>query len=158
AGAFTLWGLSGAVHDPRSVDLAQGGECLRTLTGATVNSALDGISGNMVYGNTNCSPNGPFAFTRDTISLVRSVSISPQARRTSVGGTVTFSATLDAGPGTSAAVNWSTANTAVATVTSAGMVTGVAPGTTSLTATSLADPTKTSTTTITVASAATVRS
>ena len=158
SGAITSYGLSGAVHDPRSADLAQGGECLRTLTGATVSSALDAISGNMVYGNPSCGANGPFAFTRDTISLVRSVSISPQSPRINVGATATLTATLDIGVGTSPTVNWSTSNTAVASVTSGGVVTGVAPGTSTLTATSIADPTKVSSTTVTVASSATVRS
>jgi serine protease len=48
------------------------------------------------------------------------------------------------------AVNWTSSNTAVATVSSTGVVTAVAPGTATITARSVADPTKAATVTVRV--------
>jgi uncharacterized protein YjdB len=157
-GIVTVTPLSGRLADPLTVDVAQTGECMRTLTGAAVSIGLDAISGNMVYGNTACGTGGLFGFTRDSISVVRSIAISPLAPVITVGATTTFLATLDVGAGTNPAVTWSTSNPNVASITVAGAATGVAAGTATISATSLADPTRVSSTTITVGSSATVRS
>ena len=81
---------------------------------------------------------------------VTSVSVTPASASIAVGATVTLTAT--AAPGTAdQRVTWSSADGAIATVSSTGVVTGVAAGGPVLIiATSVDDPTKTDTSSITV--------
>ena len=70
---------------------------------------------------------------------VTSVSLSPSTAALSVGQTAQLSATLRDASGntlTGRTITWSSSNTAVATVTQAGAVTGVASGSATITATS----------------------
>jgi hypothetical protein len=70
---------------------------------------------------------------------VASVAVTPDSSSVAVGGTVQLSAaTADAGgePLSGRPVTWSTDNAAVATVSGTGLVTGVAPGSATLAATS----------------------
>jgi hypothetical protein len=69
--------------------------------------------------------------------VVASLTIAPGSASVAVGETVQLTATpRDAGGSvlTDRAIVWASGNAAVATVTAAGVVTGVAPGTTSVTA------------------------
>lgn len=81
---------------------------------------------------------------------VTNVSVTPASASIAVGATVTLTAT--AAPGTAdQRVTWSSADGAIATVSSTGVVTGVAAGGPVLIiATSVDDPTKTDTSSITV--------
>ena len=68
---------------------------------------------------------------------VRAVLLQPAALTLDAGASQALTATVDADPGVSApAVTWSSAAPAIATVSAAGVVTGVAAGTTTITATS----------------------
>jgi len=74
-----------------------------------------------------------------TNAPVASVTVTPPSASVMVGQTATFEArTLDAGGNvlTGRAVTWSTSSEGIATVTQAGVVTGVAPGNATITATS----------------------
>lgn len=77
-----------------------------------------------------------------------SIAVSPPSASIVVGQTQTFTATV--GNTTNTAVTWTSSNTGTATVSAAGVVTGVAAGTATITATSVADPTKQATAAITV--------
>jgi trimeric autotransporter adhesin len=81
---------------------------------------------------------------------VRAIQVSPTNASIRAGDSQPFSAAFDADPGVSTAVTWTSADNAIATVNTAGLVTGVAPGTTTIRATSVADPRRTATGAITV--------
>jgi uncharacterized protein YjdB len=82
--------------------------------------------------------------------LVHSVTVVPVSVTASVGQAVTFVASVNADSGLTSAVSWVSTNPAVATVTSAGVVTALTPGQTTIVATSSADPTKTGAGSLTV--------
>jgi Bacterial Ig-like domain (group 2)/Cadherin-like domain len=71
--------------------------------------------------------------------IARTVTVSPDSASVNVGGTQQFTAAvtdLHGNPLPGAPVTWSSGNPAVATVSSTGLATGVAPGSTAITATS----------------------
>jgi hypothetical protein len=76
---------------------------------------------------------------------ITAINVAPQAATVGVGGTQAFSASVVTNGGTGTidlAVSWSSGNTAVATVNAtSGVVTGVTIGSTTITATSVADNT-----------------
>jgi hypothetical protein len=88
--------------------------------------------------------------------LVSDVSIDQGDQTIEVGDTVQLSVTVGASGGASQAVTWSSDNTAAATVSDGGLVTGVAQGTAVITATSVANPNRSDSITVTVTSAGTV--
>ena len=90
----------------------------------------------------------------DVRGRVHSVVVSPSPASLRPGATLQLTATVDADPGVSRAVSWTTGNAAVATVSNTGMVTGVADGTTTITATSLANPLRVGSAQVTVVSTA----
>jgi hypothetical protein len=73
-----------------------------------------------------------------TAPAVRSVVVSPQNAIMKPGDEQAFVANVDADPGVARTVTWASSNNAVATVTAAGVVTAVAPGAATITATSTA--------------------
>ena len=85
-----------------------------------------------------------------TAPAVRSVVVSPATVSLQVGQSVTAIATVDRDAGASGAVTWASSNAAVATVTSAGVIAGVAQGTAVISATSTADATKAGALSVTV--------
>jgi uncharacterized protein YjdB len=85
---------------------------------------------------------------------VTGVTVSPATASIHAGATTQLTATVAPANATNPAVNWTSGNTAVATVSASGLVTAVAAGTTVITATT-ADQGKASTATITVTPAAT---
>ena len=89
--------------------------------------------------------------TRVPQTAVTSVTVDPATASINVGGTEQLSATVAPG-GASQAVTWHSSDLLVATVNSAGLVTGVGAGTATITAFSVADGTKTDTAAITVSS------
>jgi len=88
--------------------------------------------------------------TGTTVS-VTGVSVSPTSTSISVGGTATLTATVSPSNATNKAVSWTSSNTSVATVSSSGVVTGVAGGSATITV-KTSDGSFTATTTVTVAS------
>jgi uncharacterized protein YjdB len=76
---------------------------------------------------------------------VVSVAITPATPTIIVGQNVPLTATVSVVGGASTAVTWSSSQASIASVTSAGVLTGVAVGSASITATSVADPTKSAT-------------
>jgi N-acetylneuraminic acid mutarotase len=71
--------------------------------------------------------------------IVVSLSVSPSSAQVATGETIVFTAGLSdpyGSPVTGRAVNWSSANTSVATVDASGHVLGIAPGSVAITATS----------------------
>lgn len=82
-------------------------------------------------------------------TAVTSVTVTPATASIAIAETEQLAAAV-APIGASQAVTWSSATPSVATVNSSGLVTGVSAGTAVITATSVADGTKTDTATITV--------
>lgn len=87
--------------------------------------------------------------TRAPFVPVTSLAVSPTTASIAVAGTRQLTATASPS-GASQSVTWASATPSVATVNSSGLVTGVSAGTAVITATSVSDPTKTATSTITV--------
>jgi uncharacterized protein YjdB len=88
-----------------------------------------------------------------TVRNATAVSVSPTAATVDVGGTRALTATVTSENGSTTAVTWRTGNASVATVSAAGVVTGVAVGTTDVVAVSVADTTRRASSTITVEAA-----
>ncbi|WP_411279973.1 beta strand repeat-containing protein [Gemmatimonas sp.] len=86
-----------------------------------------------------------------TVRYAAAVSVSPTTATVGVGGTRTIVATVTTENGSTTAVTWRTSNASVATVSAAGVVTGVTVGTTDVIAVSVADTSRRATSTITVA-------
>ena len=78
-----------------------------------------------------------------------SITLSASSIAIIAGNTSTLIATIDADPGVSKAVTWSSAASSIASVNN-GVVTGIANGATIITATSVADPTKKATVSVSV--------
>ena len=87
---------------------------------------------------------------------VRAIQVNPTSATIRVGDIQSFSATFDADPGVSRAVTWSVDNPSIARVSALGEVTGVAPGTAVVRATSVADTRVSATASITVGSLRTI--
>jgi trimeric autotransporter adhesin len=110
---------------------------------ATVNSST-GLVTAVAPGSTSVTASSEGQSGSATVTVtnvpVASVSVSPESASLTVGGTRQFTATTRAQDGTvltGRTVTWSTGNASVATVNSStGLVTAVAPGSTSVTATS----------------------
>ncbi|MNJ72493.1 Bacterial Ig-like domain (group 2) [compost metagenome] len=77
------------------------------------------------------------------------VNVSPATATVAVGNVTNLLATV-APAAAVQAVTWSSATPATATVSASGVVTGVAAGSVVITATSVSDPSKTDTSTVTV--------
>jgi len=77
-----------------------------------------------------------------------SIAIAPSSATIAVGATQSLAAAVSGT--TNTAVNWSTSASSVAAVSSSGVVTGIAPGTATITAAAVADPSRIATATITV--------
>ncbi|MBS3967375.1 MAG: Ig-like domain-containing protein [Truepera sp.] len=81
---------------------------------------------------------------------INSVTINEANQSIVVGGTFNFTATVDAVGGADPVVTWSSSDETVATVDTNGVVTGVAVGTATITATSVFDSTKAASVVVTV--------
>jgi beta-glucanase (GH16 family) len=82
---------------------------------------------------------------------VSGVAVTPPTSQVEVGKSVQLSANVSPSNATNKAVNWSVSNTSIASVNASGSVSGLAPGTVTVTART-ADGNKTATATITVVS------
>lgn len=114
----------------------------------------EGIYWNYWYHTWKAFSVSPFAnavvFTL-TSSGIKAVSVSPTTANVAVGQSVSLTATVETEGFASKAVNWTSSDGKVATVNRAGMVTAVAKGTVTITATSAYDSTKKATATLTIA-------
>ncbi len=89
-----------------------------------------------------------------TAVKVSSISVAPSSKTLEVGGTQQLTATVSPDNALDQTVTWSTSNSSVATVSSTGLVTAVAAGTCTITATAHDGSGKTGTCAITVTAAA----
>ncbi len=85
-----------------------------------------------------------------TVRAARTVSVSPDTASLVAGAQQQLAATVVIEDGLSTKVVWSSSDTSVATVSDAGMVSAVAAGSTTITATSIADATRTGTASVIV--------
>ena len=90
--------------------------------------------------------------TMSSLNLT-SVTLNKNALALVVNGTETLTATVNGENNPSQAVNWTTSNSNIATVSSSGLVTGKATGSATITATSALDNTKSASCTVTVSAA-----
>lgn len=113
---------------------------------ATVSSA--GVVAGIAHGSVTITatavvdPTKQATASVDVRGQVRAVTVSPSPAGLRANTTLQLTATVDADPGVSPGVSWTTGNAAVATVSQTGLVTGVSDGTTTITAKSLADPSR----------------
>ena len=82
-----------------------------------------------------------------------SVTVSPSTASVGVGETVQLTATVNPSNASPKTVTWTTSNSSYATVSTSGLVTGVAAGTVTITATSTSNPSLSSNCTVTVTAA-----
>jgi len=87
--------------------------------------------------------------TRVSATAVASVAVTPSAPTVAIGATEQMAAAITPS-GASQAVTWHSSDLGVATVNSKGLVTGVGAGSATITAYSVADPTKSDSQTVTV--------
>lgn len=90
-----------------------------------------------IHGRVYMSSAGRGVVYMDSDVLVTNVTLTPATASTFVTGTRQLAATVLPANATYPSVTWASSNTAIATVNAAGLVTGVLPGTTTITATAL---------------------
>ena len=93
---------------------------------------------------------GSISITVNARPAVSAVSIAPASTTMNVGATQALTATVTAIGGASTAVNWTTSNPKIASVSASGVVTGVSAGTATITATSVFDGTRSATAAVTI--------
>lgn len=166
--------LAASNPQPTSIDLswtAGGSETIWQFSYGTTSGSLDHKSGYVTtnpYTLTGLTPNTTYyvsvralndvfsvwsdetSFTTAGDIAVTGVSVSPTSWEMIAGATKTLTATISPANATYQDVSWESANTAVATVSSSGIVTAVAPGSATITVKSVADNTKIATCEITV--------
>ena len=110
-------------------------------TGKTYNAKESGIYQVQVVNSNFCyseiSDKFRFTYVGGTV-LPTSISVTPAISTINTGATTTMTATVDPSGATDKKVTWSSSNTAIATVDTNGIVTGVSSGTVTITATSVA--------------------
>ena len=166
--------LSASNPQPTSIDLswtAGGSETTWQFSYGTTSGSLDHKSGYATtnpYTLTGLTPNTTYyvsvralndvfstwsaetSFTTAGDIAVTNVTVSPTSWDMLAGATKTLTATVAPNDATYKTVTWESSNTSVATVSSAGVVTAVTPGSATITVKSTADETKTATCEITV--------
>ncbi|MEP6779736.1 MAG: Ig-like domain-containing protein, partial [Gemmatimonadaceae bacterium] len=90
--------------------------------------------------------------TVNVVPVVRAIAIATPPNPVFLGQVQQLTATVTADAGLVTTANWTSSNSSVATISSSGVVTGVAVGTTTITAAATADPSKTASVAITIAS------
>jgi uncharacterized protein YjdB len=134
---------------------------VNTLTWRSSNPAIATVSGTGVVtavalGSATITALATSDTTKRATSTItvpaRTIAVAITQRNVSVnpGTSLTLNAVVTADPGVNANVNWTSSNAAAATVNASGVLTGVASGTTLITATSQADNTKRDTLTVNV--------
>lgn len=128
--------------------VSDGGGAITLNTSTGVVTGVKKGSGQVKVINSDDTESPKRSFTTTVnVDFNASVSVSPASASIYVKGTQAVTATVEP---TGSGVNWSSANTAIATVDANGLVTAKAPGTTTITATSKVDSTKSAGMSITV--------
>lgn len=148
-----------------TVDASGGASTAATWTSSAPSVATvdgDGVVTGVAVGSATITATSSFDGSKsDTVSLqvvaagsgaVTTVDVTPAAVSVNAGDTVQLSVVVNGNAGVSQVVTWTSVDGTIATVDADGLVTGVATGTTTVTATSAADPSKSGTATITVVS------
>jgi len=122
-------------------------------TTGRVTAVKAGLASVVAYSTADASKRGVVVVSVRPAPVVDAiVRVAPAAAAISVGGTVQLSGSIQTSAGeVTSNFSWSTSNQAIAVVTN-GLVTGVAPGKVTITATSLQDQTKKATASISVTS------
>lgn len=113
---------------------------IATVTGTGTSATVRSVGGGTATIVAAVTANGLRAEARATVTvvpLVRSVTLAPAATSVTAGSTVQLTPTVVADPGASTALTWTSSDQTRATVSSDGMVTGIAPGPVTVTATSV---------------------
>ena len=139
---------SGGVLSSAPVTWSSDAPSIATVTSGGASGTITGVAS----GSTTVRATSGAATATVSVQVagVRSVSVSPAATAIRVGDTQAFTATVAADAGLSTAVTWASTNPAVASISATGVVTGVSVGGTTVRATSVADPTFSTTATVTV--------
>ncbi|MDQ6611692.1 MAG: Ig-like domain-containing protein, partial [Gemmatimonadota bacterium] len=132
-----LWASSA----PAIATVSQGG----LVTGIT-------FGGVTITATSTADPTLKGTATVNVVPIVRNISVVAPTGPIFLGQTQQLNAAVTADAGLATTVNWSSSNSAVATVSAGGLVTGVSAGTVTLTAAASADPLKTASVALTVAS------
>ncbi len=162
--SVTRTGEGTVTSDPPGIDCPDGLCTAFFSEGATVTLTAEAAEGwsfaewdgcNDTMG-TNCTvilkSDRTVSATFSTNGSVESVTISPKdPPQLTIGETLQFTATVEASGGASTEVTWSSSQPRVATVSSSGLVTAQGEGATTITATSVFDPSKSDSVQVTVA-------
>jgi hypothetical protein len=139
SGATKQFSVSGTMSDGSAATIKP----RYTATGGTISSAglytAGKVAGTFAVIATDSASGKADTSSVTVTPVVTSVNVTPGSASVQVGGTTQLSATvLDANGATMSGqtVTWSSSNTGVATVSGSGLVTGVAGGTATITATS----------------------
>ena len=163
-GASVTWRIEGSTHNVTFIaNKPTGGDAPNTAPGGTFVRAFT-IPGPYPYECTlHSGMVGTVVVQGATASVFTSVAVSPSTPGVTVGATTPLAASARDQDGNAlagvAAATWTSSNTAVATVDASGVVTGVAAGTATITASMVSGGlTKTGTATLTVTAAPSVGS
>lgn len=129
---------SGAVLTDRVVVWSSSNGAVATVSPSGIVTGTGAGSSTITATSEGVSGTGAITVTATTVP-VASVTVSPSADTVTVGQTTTLTATTKDASGnvlTGRAVTWATSNASVATVSASGVVTGVAAGIATITATS----------------------
>jgi uncharacterized protein YjdB len=129
-----------------AVNWATSNAAIATIsTGGLVQAVTTGSVTITATSTFDATKSGTASITVNPKPAVNSVSVSPPTPTVQVGQTLTLTATVSVVGGASTNVTWSTSNATIVSVTPAGVITGIAVGNANVTATSVADPTKSAT-------------
>ncbi len=139
---------SGGVLASAPVTWSSDAPSIATVTAGGVSATITGVAS----GSTTIRATSGAATATVSVQVagVRSVTVSPATTAIRVGDTQAFTATVAADAGISTAVTWTSTNPAVASISATGVVSGVSVGSTTVRATSVADPLFSTTAAVTV--------
>ncbi len=154
---FTLSSEAGTVDGTQTYDAAErrltftpdADLAYDTVYTAAIERTVRSTAGGRLVGTSSA----PFSWTFTTEaepSEVTSVTVTPETASIELGGSVQLTATVVADEGIDESVTWSSSDEAVATVSDAGLVSAVAAGTATITATSVFENTVAGTADVTV--------
>jgi len=138
-GALAVVGWSSSA--PAIATVTNGGLVTAVALGVTTITATSLID---------TTKSGSITITVGFRAAVNSVLVTPSSATIAISATQTLAATVFAVGGASTAVTWATSDQAIATVSTTGVVTGVAEGIANITARSVFDATRSSTVPVTV--------
>lgn len=151
--------VAGTNSPSQAVTYASNNSAVATVSGAGLvtytGAGTATITATSVADGTKSATVSVTVTTASVTPTVSSVTVTPSSLAGIVGGTVQITAAVNGTNSPSQAVNYSSSNGSIASVSSTGTVTYLAPGSVSLTITSQADLSKTATVSVTVTAAGT---